>query len=107
MDTKTIPLDRLETDLRGTLQASSPNGRPVCAAAANLQVLFPNYADQQAAPVGGHFEQRSNSHQRIIATTQVHRGAAHAKSVRCVPDLDLLGATKLGHELQVEKIGEL
>jgi hypothetical protein len=46
--------------------------------------IFANHADQQAAPVGGQFEQRSNPHQRVIATTQVRRGAAPAISAWCV-----------------------
>ena len=35
-------------------------------AAEDFQFLFPNHADQRAAPVGGLLEQRSNPHQRIV-----------------------------------------
>jgi len=55
-------------------------------AAEDFQFLLPNHADQQAAPVGGHSEQRSNPYQRIG------------------PDLDLLGTTELGHGLQVARV---
>jgi len=73
----------------------------VLVAAEDLQILFPNHADQQAAPVAGHREKRSSPHQRIAATTQVRRGAANAISAWCVAQ-----ARADGVELDVPRGGQ-
>ena len=51
--------------------------------AEGFQLLVPDGAGQQTAPVGGHLQQRSDLHQGVIMPSQVSRRAAPAITAWC------------------------